>query len=90
MAANPFTVVTNDARTTRLTGAQRHEMQEVQGSPSREGKVFFDEVGTLKIVGRGESNPLITYSAHFNSNNVLCYIYPNAAGNGIVVTTVKP
>lgn len=90
MASNPYTVVTNDARAAKLTGTSRHEMQEVQGTTSRETKVIVDERGVVCIIGRGESNPLITYKAFYNAAGTLCYIYPNAAGNGVLCSTVKP
>ena len=85
-----YTVVTNDSRATRVTGTARHEMQEAQGNTTGEVKVLFDETGLVYIVGRGESDTNITYTALYNTANVLCYTYPNAAGNGLVTTTVKP
>lgn len=41
-------------------------------------------------VGRGSTDTDITYVALRNDTGVKCYIYPNAAGNGIVVSTTKP
>jgi hypothetical protein len=41
-------------------------------------------------LGRGVSDTDITYLALRNANGTKCYIYPNAAGNGIVVSTTKP
>jgi hypothetical protein len=41
-------------------------------------------------LGRGGSDTDITYLALRNANGTKCYIYPNAAGNGIVVSTTKP
>jgi hypothetical protein len=41
-------------------------------------------------LGRGTSDTDITYLALRNANGTKCYIYPNAAGNGIVVSTTKP
>ena len=41
-------------------------------------------------VGRGTTDPDITYVALRNANGTKCYIYPNAAGTGIVVSTAKP
>ncbi len=40
--------------------------------------------------GRGVTDTEITYIALRNSNGTKCYLYPNAAGTGITVTTVKP
>jgi hypothetical protein len=90
MASNAFTVVTNDARAAKVTGMQRHEMQEAQPGTGKETKVIFDERGLIAVIGRGETNPLITYKALNNAAGVLCYIYPNAAGNGVLCSTVKP
>ena len=85
-----FTIVTNDARAAKITGTQRHEMQEVQGTSSRELKVYFDEVGLVALIGRGETDATLTYVALQKTGGTLTYIHPNAAGDGIVVTTVKP
>jgi hypothetical protein len=41
-------------------------------------------------LGRGVTDPDITYLALRNANGTKCYIYPNAAGDGIVVSTTKP
>lgn len=41
-------------------------------------------------VGRGTTDPDITYLALRNANGTRCYIYPDAAGTGIVVSTTKP
>jgi len=90
MASNAFTVVTNDARAAKITGMQRHEMQEAQPGTGNETKVIVDEVGVVCIIGRGETNPLITYKALYNAGGTLCYVYPNAAGNGVLCSTVKP
>ena len=90
MPGNPMTVVTNDARAAKFTGLSRHEMQEAQPGTGKETKVLVDERGIVCIIGRGETNPLITYKAFYNAGGTLCYIYPNAAGNGVLCSTVKP
>lgn len=90
MAANPLTVVSLDPRATRLTGVARHEMQEAQAGAQADDKVIDDEFGGVFATGRGVTNPLITYVALYNTNSVKCYIYPNAAGDGVIVSTVKP
>jgi hypothetical protein len=41
-------------------------------------------------VGRGESENALGYIALRNELGVLCYLYPNDTGDGIVVATVKP
>lgn len=86
----PFTVVINDSRAAKFTGMSRHEMQEAQPGTGKETKLIFDEKGLVKVIGRGETNSLITYTGMYNASGTLCYIYPNAAGNGITVSTVKP
>jgi hypothetical protein len=42
------------------------------------------------VLGRGVTDTDITYLALRNANGTKCYIYPNATGNGIVVSTTKP
>jgi hypothetical protein len=41
-------------------------------------------------LGRGTTDPNITYIGLRNTNGNKCYIYPDAAGTGIVVSTTKP
>lgn len=90
MAANPLTVVSNDPRAPRLTGVARHEMQEAQGGADTDDKILDDEVGPVMSFGRGVNDPNVTYLALYNTNNTKVYIYPDAAGTGIQVSTVKP
>lgn len=90
MAANPLTVVSNDPRTTRLTGVNRHEMQEAQAGANTDAKVVEDEVDGVWATGRGVNDPNVTYISLYNTNNTRIFIYPNAAGNGLIVTSVKP
>ena len=90
MSANSFTIVSNDARATRQTGVARHEMQEAQAGAQTDDKVFDDEVGFVFAFGRGVNDSNVTYLALQNTNLQKVYVYPNAAGNGVVVTTVKP
>ena len=85
-----YTVVSNDTRATRLTGVNRHEMQEAQAGADADNKVIEDEFGGAFATGRGATDPNITYISLYNTNNVLCYIYPNAAGTGIIVSATKP
>ncbi len=40
--------------------------------------------------GRGATDTDITYIALRNASGTKCYIYPNAAGNDITVSTTKP
>lgn len=90
MAANPFTVVSLDPRTTRLTGVARHEMQEAQAGAQADDKVIEDEVGGVFATGRGVTDPNVTYLVLYGTNGNRVYIYPNSGDNGLIVTTVKP
>lgn len=90
MAANPLTVVSLNPMQAINTGVSRHEMQEDSGGAQTEAKWVADEVGRVCGQGRGVSDPNITYIVLLNTNNQLCYIYPNAAGTGIIVSTTKP
>ena len=91
MAANPFTIVKNDPAATRMTGVARHEMQEdAGGTDNGETKAYLDDRGLVVIIGRGVTDKNITYIARFNTNGVLCYSYPNAAGTGLITTPTQP
>jgi hypothetical protein len=90
MSANPFTVVTNDPRAARVTSAERHEMAEMGNLSGGDIKTVDDEVAEVGAFGRGVSDPNVTYVKLYNDAGVACYIYPNAAGDGIVVSTVQP
>ena len=41
-------------------------------------------------LGRGDSDTDITYILLKNEGGTSVYIYPNAAGNGVTVSTSKP
>ena len=93
MPANPLTIVTNFPAAARITGVARHEMKEDSGGPNGEAKVIIDDFdgnNIVAIIGRGETDQNITYIALYNTNGVLSYCYPNAAGTGIIVTPTKP
>lgn len=90
MASNPLTVVSNDPTAARKTGVGRHEMKEMSGGNNNEADALFDDVGLVRLTGRGELDENVTYVALYNTNNVLCFIYPNAAGDGLIVQTTKP
>lgn len=90
MSANPLTVVSNDPTAARKTGAGRHEMKELSGGNNNEMKAFFDDVGLVFLIGRGETDENVTYFAQYNTNGTLIYSYPNAAGNALITTAVKP
>lgn len=90
MAANPLSVVTLDKRALRVTGMARHEMQEAQAGAGTFDKIIEDEFGLVTAMGRGTLDRNVTYITLQNTNNQRVFIYPNAAGNGLVVTTVAP
>jgi hypothetical protein len=87
MALHPVTVVSNDERAAKLTGAARHEQREIG---SDETKVYVDPLGIVAIIGRGESDPNVTYFALKNTNGDTVYCYPNAAGDGLLFSTSVP
>ena len=74
----------------RQTASARHEMYEDSGGAGGETKIILDPLGVTAVIGRGDTDLDITYIQLFNANATPCYIYPNGAGNGIIVTTVKP
>lgn len=51
---------------------------------------LLDQAGRVYEIGRGESDPRITYLALFNTNGTITYLYPDAAGTALVVTPTKP
>lgn len=74
----------------KQTASARHEMYEDDGGAGGETKIILDPLGITSIIGRGDTDLDITYIALFNANGTLVYIYPNNAGTGLIVTTVKP
>lgn len=58
-------------------------------TPAEKLHIEWDS-GVDAEVGRGTTDPDITYMALRNANGTKCYIYPDAAGTGIVVSTTKP
>lgn len=63
-------------------------------------KEFFDHfqgttggaalAGHTASIGRGDTDDDITYITLHNDSGVECFIYPNAAGNGVIVQTTRP
>lgn len=51
---------------------------------------WLDQLGRVAQLGRGESDPNVTYLMLFNTNSTECYLYPNADGDALTVSTVKP
>lgn len=90
MAANGFTVVTRDPLPARQTSASRHEYDEPNGGANVAAKVLDDERGFVCEIGRGTLDKNVTYFALKNTSGVTVYIWPNAAGNGIEASQVKP
>lgn len=82
-----ITRVLNDERATRVSDASRHEMNEMS-SKVLESK--YDTKGLVFAVGRGETDTKKTYIELKNTNGTSCFLYPNDAGDGVVVSTVKP
>ena len=79
----------NDPTATQVTGPGRHEGMDIN-STDGVAKFIRDARGVVTEHGRGTTDPRITYTAQYNTNGVKCYTYPNAAGNGLVTTTVHP
>lgn len=82
-----LTRVLNDPRATAACSGGRdtgHEM----GSQKLESKI--DAKGPVYELGRGVTDPAITYVALYNTSGVKCYLFPNAAGNGVTCSTTKP
>jgi hypothetical protein len=59
-------------------------------SPDEKFEVEWVPSGTDAEIGRGTSDTDITFIALRNENGQKVYIYPNAAGNDIIATTVHP
>lgn len=71
------------------TGSLRHEDAQGLGKGG-DAKVVSDALGVVGYLGRGVTDTSITYLALFNTNGAKVYIYPNAAGNGVTVSTTQP
>lgn len=84
-----FTTVSNNPQAASQTGAQRHEMVESDGAGGVM-KDWIDTVGLVARVGRGQTDRNITYLALKNTNGTTIYTYPNAAGDGLITTSVLP
>lgn len=53
-------------------------------------KEWFDTLGFVARVGRGQTDTNRTYLSLFNHSGTEIFIYPNDAGNALTVTSVKP
>jgi len=87
-----FTVVENDPTARRITSAARHGKKEMTGGNNGDQEVFTDDFGDglVAIVGRGETDRNITFVLLRNTNGDECYVYPNAACTGIIVSATRP
>jgi len=56
----------------------------------RESRTFMDMHGINSAMGRGETDLDITYLELMNEAGTPVFIYPNAAGNGLIVSTTRP
>lgn len=82
-----LTRVLNDPRATAVSSGGRDRGHEM-GKAKLES--LTDAKGPVAEIGRGTTDTSITYVALYNTNGTKCYLHPNAAGDGIVVTSVIP
>lgn len=59
-------------------------------TPDEKLEVEWVTDGTDAEIGRGTTDTDITFIALRNASGAKCYIYPNATGDGIEVSTTKP
>lgn len=77
----------NDPRATAVSSGGRDRGHEMT---SKVLEQLGDAKGAVYALGRGESDTKVTYIKLFNTGGTACYLYPNAAGNGLIVSTAKP
>lgn len=77
----------NDPRATAISSGGRDRGHEMTAKVLEQ---VTDAKGVVYAIGRGESDTKVTYLKLFNTGGTACYLHPNAAGNALVVTTVKP
>lgn len=88
-SANSFT-------RTRVTGAGSKNTFSSYSSDTkgpevgRNNRTFMDMQGINSAMGRGETDIDITYLELMNESGTKVFIYPNAAGNGLIVSTTRP
>ena len=82
-----LTRVLNDPRAAAVCSGGRDRGHEM-GKANLEN--LTDAKGPVAEIGRGVTDPRITYFALYNTSGVKCYCFPNAAGNGLTVSTTKP
>lgn len=81
---------------TRVTGSasqntfDTYSDDNLTNQVGRESRTRMDMHGITDIVGRGETDPDITYEAQINETGAVVYTYPNAAGNGLITDTTRP
>lgn len=81
---------------TRVTAAMgtdqtvRTDLDDKTDLVGSESSLGMDALGIRNGVGRASVDQDITYLLLMNENGTPVYIYPNAAADGIVVTSVRP
>ena len=83
----PLTVVSNDSRATRIGQAGGSTISQMNVLDTQK---FFDDAGFVGAIGRGATDADITFIELQRDDGTSAFIYPNAAGNGIIVQTTKP
>ncbi|MFW9873324.1 MAG: hypothetical protein ACFFG0_09495 [Candidatus Thorarchaeota archaeon] len=66
------------------------ESTDVVGMDIKLPLTVTDDTGQIAEIGRGTTDTNITYISLYNTDGELCYVYPNADQNGIVVSGAKP
>lgn len=82
-----LSVTENDPRLRLLTSAAGTEEAAMADTVS---KVFGDKRGVAARIVRGSGDTDITALVLKNEDGTEVYVYPNAAGNGLIVTTTAP
>lgn len=62
----------------------------VEMDETTDDAVVSDGTGEIARLGRGETDSDITYMVLRNASGDACYIYPDAAGTGVTVSSTKP
>lgn len=57
---------------------------------AEETKRFFDKLGEVCEIGRGETDPDITYISLRRADGTRTFIYPNAGSTDVTVSATKP
>jgi len=81
-----LTRVLNDARATAVSAGARDRGKEMSSAVT---EAVTDAKGPVYSIGRGVSDPSITYLALYRAGTVR-YLFSNEAGDGLEVSLVKP